>query len=146
MFKMTCSNCDTIDHFVSVPLEWRCDACDHMNGYSNKDLINKTNDAGEKLQSIEEIPTFEEHLANNVPIKNVTPKYYGAKCKCGGKMDPYVVCDAYENIKASAHHHAVKKLLRAGEGHKALHQDVQEVIDTLTRWQEQLVVDELQKT
>lgn len=74
----------------------------------------------------------------NSDTNNVTPTYYGAKCKCGRKMDPYTVCDAYPNISSSAHHHAVKKLLRAGEGHKELSQDIQEVIDSLTRWQEQL--------
>ena len=71
---------------------------------------------------------------------NVTPDYYGAKCKCGSKLDPYVICDAYDNIQASAHHHALKKLIRAGEGHKPLKQDVQEVISTLNRWLEQLDV------
>jgi len=70
----------------------------------------------------------------------LTPKYYGAKCKCGAKLDPYVICDAYSTTKdkGSAWHHAVKKLLRAGDGHKPLHQDIQEVIDTLKRWQEQI--------
>ena len=38
--KMVCSHCDTVEHFTSVPLEWRCDACDTMNGYSNKGLMN----------------------------------------------------------------------------------------------------------
>ena len=46
---MVCSNCDTVEHFTSVPLEWRCDACDSMNGYSNKGLVNRT--------SLEEIYT-----------------------------------------------------------------------------------------
>ena len=69
---------------------------------------------------------------------DITPKYYGAKCKCGSKLDPYVICDAYDNIQASAHHHSVKKLIRAGEGHKPLKQDIQEVISTLQRWLEQI--------
>ena len=70
----------------------------------------------------------------------LTPAYYGAKCKCGAKLDPYIICDAYatSHNKGSAWHHAVKKLLRAGDGHKPLHQDIQEVIDTLKRWQEQI--------
>ena len=70
----------------------------------------------------------------------LTPKYYGATCKCGAKLDPYIICDAYATNpnKGSAWHHAVKKLLRAGDGHKPLHQDIQEVIDTLKRWQEQI--------
>ena len=49
LYKMVCSNCDTVEHFTSVPLEWRCDACDGMNGYSNKGLVNRT--------SLEEIYT-----------------------------------------------------------------------------------------
>lgn len=71
---------------------------------------------------------------------NLTPRYYGAKCKCGAKLDPYIICDAYATnpSKGSAWHHAVKKLLRAGDGHKPLDQDIQEVIDTLKRWQEQI--------
>ena len=71
---------------------------------------------------------------------NLTPKYYGATCKCGAKIDPYIICDAYATnpSKGSAWHHAVKKLLRAGDGHKPLNQDIQEVIDTLKRWQEQI--------
>lgn len=74
------------------------------------------------------------------PKKELTPSYYGATCKCGAKLDPYVICDAYatNHNKGSAWHHAVKKLLRAGDGHKPLHQDIQEVIDTLKRWQEQI--------
>lgn len=71
LHKMVCSHCDTVEHFASVPLEWRCDACDYMNGYNNKSLVSReeikfsggkyiptqeapTNDAGEKLQSTEE--------------------------------------------------------------------------------------------
>ena len=70
---------------------------------------------------------------------NVTPNYYGATCKCGRKMDPYTICDAYPNIQESAHHHAVKKLLRVGsDSHKPKTQDIQEVIDSLNRWLEQL--------
>jgi hypothetical protein len=71
---------------------------------------------------------------------DLTPSYYGAKCKCGAKLDPYIICDAYatNTSKGSAWHHAVKKLLRAGDGHKPLKQDIQEVIDTLKRWQEQV--------
>ena len=75
---------------------------------------------------------------DDIVSANITPSYYGAKCKCGLKMDPYAICDAYDNVQASAHHHALKKLLRAGEGHKALQQDIREVIDSLTRWEEQL--------
>ena len=88
----------------------------------HKLLDEVTNDVGELRQSVEDI----------------TPSYYGAKCKCGIKLDPYTICDAYSNIQSSAHHHAIKKLLRAGEAHKPLKQDVQEVISSLQRWMEQL--------
>lgn len=71
---------------------------------------------------------------------DITPNYYGAKCKCGAKIDPYVVCDSYDGVQLSAHHHAIKKLLRAGQGHKSFTQDISEVIDTLVRLQEQLKV------
>lgn len=75
-------------------------------------------------------------------IKNsdtFTPSYYGAKCKCGEKLDAYAICDKYANEhKPSAWHHAVKKLIRAGDGHKPLLKDIDEVIDSLKRWKEQL--------
>jgi len=74
-----------------------------------------------------------------VPSKANTPEYYGAKCECGAKLDPYVIIDAYANEnKKSAWGHAVKKLLRCGDGHKPLNQDIQEVINTLERWKEQI--------
>lgn len=52
-YKMICSHCDAVEYFTSVPLEWKCDTCDYMNGYSNKELMDRTNDAGEELQSVE---------------------------------------------------------------------------------------------
>ena len=79
-------------------------------------------------------------------MNNATPEYYGAKCTCGRKIDWYVIGDAYRKGKGEAWSHAGKKLLRAGEGHKSLEQDIQEVIDTLTRWQEQLKDMEDEKT
>ena len=94
---------------------------------------------------LEETPSLVRRISDkSFPIFSkptpITPKYYGAKCKCGAKLDPYVICDAYSTTKdkGSAWNHAVKKLLRAGDGHKLLHQDIQEVIDTLKRWQEQI--------
>lgn len=68
--------------------------------------------------------------------KDPTPGYYGAKCKCGRKIDWYVIGDLYNKGKGEAWSHACKKLLRAGEGHKPLLQDINEVIDTLQRWKE----------
>lgn len=111
--------------------------------------------AGETISYVEEVATNSVEVPSSpedyillepidpFPILKptpITPKYYGAKCKCGAKLDPYIICDAYATnpSKGSAWHHAVKKLLRAGDGHKPLHQDIQEVIDTLKRWQEQI--------
>lgn len=83
--------------------------------------------------------TTGEYLSDKDIARNTTPDYYGAKCVCGRKLDPYTICDAYDTKHTgSAWHHAVKKLLRVGNGHKSLNQDIQEVINTLTRWQEQL--------
>lgn len=67
-----------------------------------------------------------------------TPDYYGEKCKCGRKIDWYTIGDLYRKDKGSAWEHAMKKLLRAGEGHKSLEQDIDETIDSLNRWKEQL--------
>ena len=90
-------------------------------------------------EDIADLLGIDSEQSGSVPTP-ITPKYYGAKCKCGAKLDPYVICDAYSTTKdkGSAWNHAVKKLLRAGDGHKLLHQDIQEVIDTLKRWQEQI--------
>lgn len=75
--------------------------------------------------------------ANN--SDNNTPYYYNKRCSCDRKIDPYMICDLYEGEGlGSSWHHAVKKLLRAGQGHKSLNQDVEEVISTLQRWQEDL--------
>ena len=71
-------------------------------------------------------------------IKNPTPTHYGEKCRCGRKIDWYVIGDLYNKGKGEAWSHAGKKLLRAGEGHKTLIQDINEVIDSLNRWKEQL--------
>lgn len=95
-----------------------------------KNMLNSLRNSGKSFLEIIDI------------IKNTdtfTPSYYGAKCKCGEKLDAYVICDKYSNKhKTSAWHHAVKKLLRAGDGHKPLLKDIDEVIDSLKRWKEQL--------
>lgn len=76
---------------------------------------------------------------NNGGASDFTPDYYGARCKCGEKIDAYAVCDKYQKPhKGSAWHHAVKKLIRAGDGHKHLSKDIDEVIDSLKRWKEQI--------
>ena len=79
-----------------------------------------------------------DSLNNGGSTKNPTPEYYGAKCKCGRKIDWYVIGDAYRKNKGSAWDHAGKKLLRAGEGHKTLEQDIKEVMASLNRWLEQI--------
>lgn len=53
----------------------------------------------------------------------------------GVKIDIYRMIDLL-NIEHPAHQHAFKKLARAGSGDKSLDQDIQEVIDSLVRWQE----------
>ena len=71
-------------------------------------------------------------------VNNPTPSYYGEKCVCGRKIDWYVISDLYRKNKGAAWDHAGKKLLRAGEGHKDLIKDIDEVIDSLNRWKEQI--------
>lgn len=97
-----------------------------------KNMLNSLRNSGKSFLEIIDI------------IKNTdtfTPSYYGAKCKCGEKLDAYAICDKYANKhKPSAWHHAVKKLIRAGDGHKPLLKDIDEVIDSLKRWKEQLNV------
>ena len=96
-------------------------------------------DIAESATNLDDIP-YTGPIFKLTEPDTLTPKYYGATCKCGAKIDPYIICDAYATnpSKGSAWHHAVKKLLRAGDGHKPLNQDIQEVIDTLKRWQEQI--------
>lgn len=101
--------------------------------YSNKGLTK-----GQKPGFINANAILASNTSEPLDETDMTPDYYGAKCKCGLKMDPYAICDAYDNIKASAHHHAIKKLLRAGESHKPLVQDITEVIASLDRWKQQL--------
>lgn len=60
-------------------------------------------------------------------------QYYSFDYK-GIRIDPYRVMHQY-GMTHPAQQHAFKKLLRAGTGHKSLEQDIQEVIDTLVRWQ-----------
>ena len=134
-----CSQCGT---YNSSSLRCNC---------SNKVLVEYIGTAQDRDRAFTQTGQFlsDEDIADLLGIASeqsgtvptpITPKYYGAKCKCGAKLDPYVICDVYSTTKdkGSAWNHAVKKLLRAGDGHKLLHQDIQEVIDTLKRWQEQI--------
>ena len=52
------------------------------------------------------------------------------------KLDVYRILDLYE-VYDPCIQHALKKLLVAGgRGHKDVSRDIQDVIDTLIRWQE----------
>ena len=55
-------------------------------------------------------------------------------------LDPYRIMDIYQ-ITHPAHQHALKKLLRAGQSIKDLRQDIKEVKDTLTRWEQMMDED-----
>lgn len=60
-------------------------------------------------------------------------------------IDVYRVLRLF-NVTDPCLQHAAKKLLVAGgRGGKSQHQDVQEAIDTLTRWQEMQAEDERQE-
>lgn len=70
-------------------------------------------------------------------------EYYDKKCVCGAKLDPYAILRAYDHIVDPSHQHSLKKLLRAGQGHKSLAKDIDEVIDSLVEYKEYLASDEL---
>ena len=55
-------------------------------------------------------------------------------------IDVYRVLELF-NVTDPCVQHAVKKLLRAGEGHKSKRQDVEEVIAALRRWLEMMDED-----
>lgn len=92
----------------------------------------------EVLSNLEPVSCVNDSSNNGGDKKNPTPEYYGAKCKCGRKIDWYVIGDLYRKEKGEAWSHSCKKLLRAGEGHKSLLKDINEVIDSLNRWKEQI--------
>ena len=58
----------------------------------------------------------------------------------GVLIDPYRIMKQYQ-ITHPAHQHALKKLLRAGRGHKELRQDITEVLDSLYRWLDMMEED-----
>lgn len=62
----------------------------------------------------------------------------------GVRLDPYRILAVY-GITHPAHQHALKKLLRAGNAHKTLRQDIDEVIGTLERWKGMLDEEEDKK-
>jgi hypothetical protein len=61
----------------------------------------------------------------------VTPSPYDVTIG-GVKADPYRIGIAY-GIEHPAHHHAIKKLLRAGKSHKSLEKDLRETIQSIER-------------
>ncbi len=73
--------------------------------------------------------------------ENPTPEYYNYEYK-GIKLDPYRIMKIY-GVTDSCQDHALKKLLRVHvKSHKSKKQEIKEVIDTLTRWQQMLEEDE----
>lgn len=95
-----------------------------------QDILESDMKYGDKIRAIRNTP--------NQVKEQITPHYYGETCLCGRKIDWYVIGDLYRKNKGSAWDHAGKKLLRAGEGHKTLKEDIKEVINSLTRWLEQI--------
>lgn len=61
----------------------------------------------------------------------------------GITFDPYRLLDLYK-ITHPAQQHAIKKLLRAGQSHKDLREDVKEARDTLTRWLNMMAEDDIE--
>ena len=64
-----------------------------------------------------------------------TDSQYNKREFQGVKIDIYRVLERF-GINHPAQQHAIKKLLRAGNGAKSLDQDIAEVVETLERWQE----------
>lgn len=58
----------------------------------------------------------------------------------GMRLDPYRIATIY-GITHPAHFHAMKKILRAGEGAKDLETDIDETIRTLERWKDMIAED-----
>ena len=58
----------------------------------------------------------------------------------GIRLDPYRILSIY-GITHPAQQHAIKKLLRAGRSVKSLVQDIDEVMDSLSRWKEMIEED-----
>lgn len=55
--------------------------------------------------------------------------------KFDGRVDAYRICRLY-NVNDHAIYHAIKKLIRSGDGEKSIEEDVEEAIMSLERWQE----------
>ncbi len=69
-------------------------------------------------------------------VEEPTPSHYRFMFQ-GSKIDPYRIFTIY-GITHPAQQHAIKKLLRAGQSHKGLAQDIGEVIQALNRWLEMI--------
>ena len=65
---------------------------------------------------------------------------YGIFNYRGIRLDPYRIFDVY-GVTAGPQQHAIKKLLRAGRGHKSLKTDVLEAMSALQRWVEMMEED-----
>ena len=72
-------------------------------------------------------------------------RFNGPECykvRIGGQpADPYRILLAY-GIAHPCQQHVIKKLLRAGKSHKSLREDVEEAMETLSRWLDIMDEDE----
>jgi hypothetical protein len=77
-----------------------------------------------------------------LPIRRLKHQHYFKQVTHLREMDVYRVLDLF-HVEDPAIAHVIKKLLVAGGrgAGKDLHQDVQEAIDTLERWQEMRAED-----
>jgi len=74
--------------------------------------------------------------------ENITHSHYKKDVSKLEMIDVYRVLDLWQ-VNDHAIGHAIKKLLNAGQrGSKDMQQDIQEAIDSLTRWQEMQKEDE----
>ena len=140
LYKMVCSNCDTVEHFTSVPLEWRCDACDTMNGYSNKELVRKSNDAGENTEisvkeTLAERGTRYGEFANHAKLSQHMKMLFNKHVLEHGQPDEFTDTIS-ESIEMIFH-----KLARIANGDPQYDDNFRDIAGYA-----QLVVDELQKT
>lgn len=94
-------------------------------------------------------PTKPMPIAIKIPMATIagpprTPQEIGKHYRFsfnGIKLDPYRIFRVYQ-ITEPEQQHAIKKLLRAGNSHKPLLQDIDETIATLQRWKEIIAEDQ----
>lgn len=74
-----------------------------------------------------------------MPEKSPTPSRYQWTYQ-GANFDFYRLCEIVGVHRGPAQH-AMKKIIRAGKSIKPIEQDIQEAIDSLTRWKEMIQED-----